>query len=423
MKNSITFFCSLLFIISGSAVIAQIPANEPVGYWPFNSNADDRSGNEHHGTLYNAVLTTDRFGISDRAYEFNGTDSYIEINDDTLLRLNETDFTIMFWVYKYSENSTVFISKRCEESENGFIILPAKSYSDKLTFQVSRGVDPRAYMETLIEINSWHHITVSYDLSLQQISFFLDGIFINSSTGYDNLFNPVYGIPSPGGLCTSALRFGHDTLGDYWYHGKLDDIRIYNRMLTPTEVSALYQEGQCPDVIMNDTIIYIVSDTLFESASPKIYFDSHDSVFSETGSCDSIINHYIQYLYKPYNCTEIIEVYDTTYVTVYDSISVTDTLIIDIMLSENDPPENMNTIKIYPNPASSYLIINTGNYNVISDYTITIENFLGQIVFQTLTDQPEFQIDINSIGEPGTYFISITDKTLKVITTRILILL
>jgi hypothetical protein len=51
--------------------------NGLVAYYPFNGNADDAVGT-NNGTVYGATLTTDRFGIPNSAYSFNGTSAYIE---------------------------------------------------------------------------------------------------------------------------------------------------------------------------------------------------------------------------------------------------------------------------------------------------------------------------------------------------------
>jgi len=50
-----------------------------MGYFPFNGNANDESGNENHGQTSLVTLTEDRFGINNKAYLFNGVDSYIDI--------------------------------------------------------------------------------------------------------------------------------------------------------------------------------------------------------------------------------------------------------------------------------------------------------------------------------------------------------
>ena len=50
-----------------------------IAYYPFDGNADDKSGHGNNGVVHNAVLTNDRLGNSNSAYQFNGNNAYIEI--------------------------------------------------------------------------------------------------------------------------------------------------------------------------------------------------------------------------------------------------------------------------------------------------------------------------------------------------------
>lgn len=115
-------------------------------------------------------------------------------------------------------------------------------------------------------------------------------------------------------------------------------------------------------------------------------------------------------------------VYDTLGVVCTDTvyISVTDTLIIDVLLSVS--PTEINTIQIYPNPTQDFIIINTGNYSTISNYTLKIENNIGQVVFQSNTNQQQFQVNINDFGGYGLYFVKIINNIGTVLTTRKIIL-
>jgi hypothetical protein len=100
MKNLL--FTALAIISFAGSNVAQVPnyvpSNGLVGWWPFNGNANDESGNGNNGTTTNATITSDRNGSLNSAYTFNGTSNFIEIPDSPTLRLNNTDFTISFWV-------------------------------------------------------------------------------------------------------------------------------------------------------------------------------------------------------------------------------------------------------------------------------------------------------------------------------------
>jgi hypothetical protein len=152
----------------------------------------------------------------------------------------------------------------------------------------------------------------------------------------------------------------------------------------------------------NDTITYNVSSPEFETKSPKTIFESTEIISTQKG--DSTINHYSKFVYNPSYC------------------SITDTLIIDVNLTVINQTNNINKIKIYPNPAHTYVIVNTGNYQLMSDYSIRIKNMLGQSVFNAKTNEQEFRIDVNNFGGYGIYIVEIIDNSNRVVTTRKIII-
>ena len=121
----------------------------------------------------------------------------------------------------------------------------------------------------------------------------------------------------------------------------------------------------------------------------------------------------ITYMYtNTYGCsgtdTKSSIVFDTTgnFCTKY--ISVTDTLIITTTLGIN-PPNNTNTIKVYPNPSSDHITIDYGNYQLMQGYTVKITNTLGQQMFQSGISQSSSYISLSSWTGPGLYFVHIID--------------
>src|ERR1044072_6166803 len=85
-----------------------VSAQGLVGYWPFTGSANDASGNGNNGTVYNATLTYDRFGVANRAYNFNGTNAYIQAAHSSLYDFDgSTDFTISAWVKFCTKQPTI----------------------------------------------------------------------------------------------------------------------------------------------------------------------------------------------------------------------------------------------------------------------------------------------------------------------------
>jgi len=85
--KQVLFFISLI-LCSSATIQAQVPTTGLISYWPFNGNANDVSGNNHNGTVNGATLTTDRFGNTNKAYSFNGTNNNIVVAD-----ANDLSFT------------------------------------------------------------------------------------------------------------------------------------------------------------------------------------------------------------------------------------------------------------------------------------------------------------------------------------------
>ena len=73
-KAYLMILMSALSILNAySQLPTYVPSNGLVGYWPFNGNANDESGNGNNGTVNGATLTADRNGVANKAYSFDYT--------------------------------------------------------------------------------------------------------------------------------------------------------------------------------------------------------------------------------------------------------------------------------------------------------------------------------------------------------------
>ena len=178
----------------------------------------------------------------------------------------------------------------------------------------------------------------------------------------------------------------------------------------------IYEFGTvCNNYLEADTISISIPDSNFQNINSFVRLERTDS-FVTNNNCDSIIERYYLYNYSPIYCTDTLNVFDTTYV----SISVTDTLYIDILITGINNLNN--TIKVYPNPANDIVVIDNGNYSAMSNYSINITNSLSQQVYSSLINTTQLQISVSTIGSVGTYFIQILDGNNSVVETKQLIL-
>jgi hypothetical protein len=98
MKHTITLVFLLLTTITLAQIPSYVPSNGLVGWWPFNGNANDESGNGNNGTVNEATLTTDRFGVTDNAYHLDGIGDNILVSNN-FFDNGWTDWTISVWYF------------------------------------------------------------------------------------------------------------------------------------------------------------------------------------------------------------------------------------------------------------------------------------------------------------------------------------
>jgi hypothetical protein len=104
--------------------------------------------------------------------------------------------------------------------------------------------------------------------------------------------------------------------------------------------------------------------------------------------------------------------------TCINYMTVTDTLIINTTLSVIFTPNNVNTIKVYPNPASSHITIDYGDYTIMNGYTLQIINTLGQTMYTSPINTQTSYIDLTTWTGNGLYFVQIIDPQNNIIENR-----
>ena len=239
-----------LSLIVSSSIQAQVPSYVPtdglVGYWPFNGNANDESGNGNDGTVNGATLTTDRFGNAGKAYSFNGLSNSINCGQMSNLGNYPESLTQNAWILAATNQSNYcqmpIISKR-QTGMNSWATLGAGGngstvgvpWNNQAYFFVNapfygNGITNAVFSNSLTNDNVWHMLTGVKSGNNYKIYF--DGVLQDSTTdNYPNLGS------------TDNMLFGHESIWGFscerWYNGKLDDIRIYNRALTQSEITYL----------------------------------------------------------------------------------------------------------------------------------------------------------------------------------------
>lgn len=224
-----TAFAILSFAtISMAQVPSYVPTTGLVGWWPFNGNANDESGNGNNGTVNGATLTTDRNGSGNSAYSFDGVNDYI-LSPGGANYINDS-LTISFWIYN-TTNSFSNAELICiGSSSSTYYGVVCSNLGTRLNYGRGCGETTQTNANSPFSLNTWNHIVIRSFAAPNQTEVYLNGNF----RGYASNSNPA-------GCSNSNLYFGVDifSVAEY-YLGLLDDIGIWNRALTPQEITDLY---------------------------------------------------------------------------------------------------------------------------------------------------------------------------------------
>jgi murein DD-endopeptidase MepM/ murein hydrolase activator NlpD len=200
-----------------------------IAYYPFTSNSNDESGNGNHGSRIEVQPTTDRNGENLRAYAFNGNSSFISASPSTSLNSieQESDITLSAWCSVKSWNPFGVIINKSGSSDMHYRFLTTKSNMWLEIGELHWSLDYSGPNE-----NIWHHVAAVR--SGNKVTFYLNGINIGSSTSKNGGWRFNKDCP---------LEIGRDAHGPTeWSHGKLDEVRVYNRALHANEIYSLFDE-------------------------------------------------------------------------------------------------------------------------------------------------------------------------------------
>ncbi|MBF0229047.1 MAG: C39 family peptidase [Desulfamplus sp.] len=248
------YILSVLFfvVIIGLCRIAQADLNDGlIAYYPFNGNANDESGSGNAGTVIGARLTKDRFDNINSAYYFDGNGDYINVLDSSTLRTNQVSISV--WVNP--ANATKWhqvITKRFDEYDspwNSFIISTTSTDTyKKWIFGVSTDgkseggiIDPN-----FLSANQWTHIVGVYDGS--NIKMYINNTLVGTKIKTGNIL-----------YSSLSMRIGAATAPthspDIAFKGSIDDVRVYNRALSESEIQELYdlEDSSIPEQIHTTT--------------------------------------------------------------------------------------------------------------------------------------------------------------------------
>lgn len=213
------------------------PSSGKLMHYLFNGNTRDTSGNGKHGEEEgNLSYGNDRFDRASRALVLDGTSSHF----DTKGLKASFPFSLSFWMNSANAQSvsSIFSSDATTGTYYGYWLQQSVASAGKLAFSVGNGTGASGgsrntlLSSVALSSNQWYHIVINVR-GANDMDLYINGAKDNSADYDGSATSIVYSSTNPNGSIGKAF-------GSQFYNGRLDDLRVYNRVLTVTEVSSLY---------------------------------------------------------------------------------------------------------------------------------------------------------------------------------------
>jgi len=387
MKKTLLLIATAIFTLNrfSQTVPDYVPTNGLVGWWPFNGNANDESGNGNNGTINGATLTTDRNGNTNSAYNFQNS-NYIEINHNSIF--NTAQFSISLWYSVSVHDTQVLISKRESSGWGGSFELEIGKESDGTnkvgTTWTTDGNYAVHYISSDITNSTWNNFIITYSVDSVRIYFngeYVKGEEVNDTQNFNNL--PI----------TIGSR------GNGWHQtiGNIDEVGIWNRALTECEIQELYNS----EITTIDNTVTQTGNTLSATQTGATYqwLDCDDNDAEIVGATSKDFspgisgNYKVEITVTDGVCTKV----DTSECKSFTFLGLDDL--------------NNYAFKVYPNPTRDILTL---ELNQISNKDFIITDGLGKVVKRGIIFSQKQDIDVSALSK-GVYVIKVGEGNQKFI--------
>jgi len=215
----------------------DIPITDPnlLGWWKLENEGSgavvDSSGHDNHGTLHGDPQWID--GYDGGALEFDGVDDYVNIDGYkgiSAIDGVQQEFSIANW-FRITARS----------GDNEMVTWGTNTGTQRLSWRVHEGRlrtehgDGNLRGNTYVNDGQWHHgalvVTEGANLRVPATRLYVDGVEDTVFSGSDNAYNLTADVDV-------RIGMGGPT-GDRFFPGSIDDVRIYERVLTEDEIAWL----------------------------------------------------------------------------------------------------------------------------------------------------------------------------------------
>jgi len=225
----------------------------------------DASGQGNKGTISNAArITTGKYG---KALNFNGSNAWVTVNNSASLDLT-SGMTLEAWVYPQSTSGWKTVIMK-ETSGDSVYFLESSNSARLPNSAFSNGSEQAVSGPKMLPLNQWSHLVATYDGQYQRL--YVNGIEVAKQT-QNGLIQQSSGV----------LRIGGNSVWGEYFQGYIDEVRIYNRALTSTEVL----NDKATAISVSNPPQYVIGDKALEPSvdySPQGTAEAFQAVPQKTG--------------------------------------------------------------------------------------------------------------------------------------------
>ncbi len=209
------------------------------GYWSFDNNVNDSSGNNNNGTIVGSAPYV--AGKINQAIQFGN--GYVTVPDADTLDISNLG-TVNAWVYlsaTLSQNSAGLVHKGSlgDFSDESYSLRFGNKSDNPphISFHArdTQGNGNSADYLYFPDLGVWHQITVTGGTN-SQMTIYVDGLpYATLTTGANNIINS-----------NGSLQIGCQlpSVAAYCFNGRIDEVRLYKRFMPGTEIKSLYEAGK-----------------------------------------------------------------------------------------------------------------------------------------------------------------------------------
>jgi len=204
------------------------------------------NGNANGGRVYNAILDQDRFGVLNSAYFLDGNSAYIDFGD--VYNQAFASHSYSFWIKPFSLNREQFLISKGSGGVSGMNISLLENGSIRANFgDLPYTSDFFISTQPLItQSNSWYHIAITIDRDNSLISLYINGVLQPTKTIVRRMnveasesFSKTVNLTNTEKFIVGSIYHHGESKYKGFFHGVIDEIRIYNRILSIEQIETL----------------------------------------------------------------------------------------------------------------------------------------------------------------------------------------